>query len=161
MSITHRDLCHTATIWLLNKPYITVAGWEITRAKGIVDAAAVSMRSKRIYIVECKRTRNDLLQDLNSKKLLKYQSASTHCYLLATKEAYALNKLSTIEVIDELTTRGLPSHWGILLYDNNKITVIRKCTQHGKITETSLNKLLYSIAKANQFRYMKSLNLIS
>jgi len=70
----------------------------------------------RIVIVECKRTRSDLLADLRAGKLRRYEAAATECYLLATTPALAIaahTALTTAE-IEAVTALGLPSEWGIL-----------------------------------------------
>ncbi len=158
--MNHRDLCHLATTWLMKKPNIDIAGWEISRSSGIIDAVACSNKHKAIYIVECKRTRADLLQDLNKQKMLKYEKATSYCYLLATPEALMSDKFSESEIIADLTAKGLPKQWGILLASNQCVRVIRRATSYGPVKDISLRLLIKQIGRAHMYRHMNLLNIV-
>lgn len=155
---THRSLCIAAARWLLGRPGLDLACWELKYNRGFVDAIAVSTKrrtkNKKICIVEVKRTRSDLLQDLNKGKLLKYEKGSTHCYLAATIEALRLNTLNEKQCIEDLTSRGLPSHWGILVYspDGNMLRSIRKVKKLRNAHKLTLQSIITRIGKSFMYK---------
>lgn len=64
----------------------------------------------RVVVVECKRTRSDLLSDLRARKLLKYEDSATHCYLACTGPAFGTDG----DPLPMLLGLGLPTSWGVL-----------------------------------------------
>jgi hypothetical protein len=122
---------------------------------------ALSIRKKEIYIAEIKVSRADLLQDLKKGKLLKYETASSHCYLLGTPEVFITSRSDVANIIADLTSKGLPKHWGILCYEDQTIHVIRRAQKHTSIREPSVQKALKDMGRINMFRYMKLLGLLA
>jgi len=117
--ITHRTLCHQIAKYLYGYYWCDIVGYEVAYNKGFADVLGITIRSRiarpRIVVVEVKRTRADLLQDLRKRKLLKYERNSTHCYLAGTAEALNTRQLRTNRaVIQDLRALGLPDNWGIL-----------------------------------------------
>lgn len=150
---THRDLCHLVSTWLLSQQTIKYVCWELRLGRGVVDAIGVDPRGKRIVVCECKRTRADLLADLRAGKMFKYESSSSHCYLAGTAEALGDDPLN------DLTARGLPSHWGVLLL-NTSVTCIRSAKSHRKVQERTVLKTIALIGKSHMWRHMKLMGLI-
>lgn len=158
-TLSHRDLARLAALWLLQRRWAYLAGFEVALADGNADAIAVSKprdpeveelvrleldawgaageegprpkapagwRHASLYhwrptpesakgvvgLVEVKRTRADLLQDLRRRKMLKYQPQATNLWLAGTEEALR-GRDST--VLEDLAARGLPPSWGVLL----------------------------------------------
>lgn len=77
----------------------------------------------RVVIVECKRTRADLLGDLRARKLLKYQDTATHLYLAATPTALGGRDRSS--ALMDLQSRGLPAAWGVLEVRGQDVVSLR------------------------------------
>jgi len=127
---------------------------------GVVDAIGVSKpRSKRrrVTVVECKRTRADLLQDLRAGKYLKYEQGTTHAYLAATREALALDKTSVGKAMDDLATRGFPKHWGILIIGpRGGVTCLRAAKQHKHVTTTTVRALVRKMARSMIYRALRN-----
>lgn len=75
----------------------------------------------RIVVIECKRTRSDLLADLREGKMLGYERTGTHCALAATPEALRITfprmwePVGVAEALADLADRGLPTTWGVLV----------------------------------------------
>lgn len=153
---SHRDLCVLAASWLLSQPWCDLTCWEMRYRKGVVDAIGISssMRAKdrRVVAVEVKRTRADLLQDLRAQKLLKYERGSSHCYLAATPEALCLDK-GKAHVLKDLTTKGLPKHWGILVL-GEKPYVLRNPRRINTIQPATIAALNRKIAKSFCYRVL-------
>jgi hypothetical protein len=79
-----------------------------------------------IRIAECKVTRADLLADLRAGKMLAYEQLATHCYLSLGPDLVAWfakraktdlrnGKVWARHIREDLTDRGLPKHWGIVV----------------------------------------------
>jgi hypothetical protein len=69
----------------------------------------------QIVVVECKRTRSDLLADLRAGKLRRYEAAATECYLLATMPALGIDAyMGLTDAERDHAAPGLPGEWGIL-----------------------------------------------
>lgn len=158
MVLSHRDLCVKVGRWFIGQPWCQLMGWEITYNTGFADVVAISLKEKkrRVAVAEVKRTRSDLLQDLNKKKLLKYELGSSHCYLAATKEALRLNKISKEACLKELTELGLPKAWGVLVIDTEYETVesIRSAQQINEPTLPRLRLLTKRIARSHMYRML-------
>lgn len=156
MNLSHRDLCILATAWLLKQSWCDIACFEIKYNRGFVDAVGISKpraKKPRVTVIEVKKTRADLLADINSKKYLKYEPGSTHCYLAGTREALMLHKRSVKEVIADLKNRGFPDHWGILVFGpRGGITTLRKTQAHRKTTRVRTQALTRKIAKSLIYR---------
>lgn len=75
-----------------------------------------------IAAVEVKRTRSDLLQDLRAGKMLQYQQVGNVCYLAATREALGFERGSKT-VLADLTEKGLPTTWGVVLLDDEPYSI--------------------------------------
>lgn len=71
----------------------------------------------RVTIIECKRTRSDLLADLRAGKMLKYAEVATHVYLALSEEV--IDGRRSGEVLAELESLGLPRFWGVLKVKTN------------------------------------------
>ena len=153
----HRDLCKLATAWLLKQSWCDLACYELKVGRGFADAIGISRpraRTHRITIIEVKRTRSDLLQDIRTKKYLKYESQATHCYMAGTTEAFG-NK-TTNQIYVDLKNRGFPDHWGILIFDSkNEIHCLRSAKAHRKITYTKIKSLTRKIAKSFCYRVLQ------
>lgn len=155
--MTHRDLCKLVAQWLLKQPSINLVIDEITFGTGIADVLGIStkasVKNKRIAICEVKRSRADLLADLRSQKMLKYEYTSTHCYLAATAEA--LGKGTPTEILQNLTEKGLPPYWGVLFIEGSNIVVLRNPRSKQKANSRSLEMLCKRIARAYMYRSFK------
>lgn len=156
---THRDLCVIAAQWLLKQKWCDLVSWEMQlgrRKNGIADAIGVSSspraKTRRVSIIEVKRTRSDLLQDLRKKKLLKYEKSASHCYLAATPEAYrhSLKK----DILADLKERGLPGHWGILIFKNGEVRVLRQARSIHTPRQQTINAIVRKIAKSFCYRVL-------
>jgi hypothetical protein len=159
--LTHRHLCHFACAWLLNQPKIDLVCWELAYREGILDCIGVNTREKKVVAGEVKRTRADLLQDINSGKLLKYEKGSSHCYLIATPAALNLDKVTNKQCLDDLLHRGLPTHWGIATIKGaDQLKVIRAARKHSSLQSRTIDALVKRIAKAHQWRHMRQLGLV-
>lgn len=156
--MTHRDLCVKCAEYFISQPWCKLVGWEIKYNTGFADVIALSLKEKgatqRICIAEIKRTRADLLQDLNNKKLLKYEVGSTHCYLAATPTALRLDKISEKQCLEELTSLGLPLNWGVLVIAD-KIYSIRQARNINKFNVLRSRMLMRRIAISHMYRILK------
>ena len=157
MSASHRDLCKLATAWLLKQSWCDVACYELQVGKGFADAIGVCKpraRSQRITIVECKRTRADLLQDLRANKYRKYEQKSTHCYFACTPEAF--RNMSNSQIKADFKNRGVPDHWGILKFGpGGHLTCIRSAKAHRKSSTTQTRSIVRKIAKSLCYRAIR------
>ncbi len=149
---SHRDLAKIAASHCLKQGWCKVVAWELAFNDGIADCIGISLGSSpsaRITVVEVKRTRADLLQDLKAGKMLKYQDNATHCVLAATKEALGLNKLTVKQALAELRKLGLPKTWGVWVLPTTgkrKPRSISNAKQLGKLDLTFRDKLVESVA---------------
>lgn len=155
---SHRDLCSVVLQWLLSQRSLDLGCIELKHSGGFVDTVALSTKKARvpykICVAEVKRTRPDLLQDLQAKKMLKYERASTHCYLAATPEA--LGNQSDKDVIQDLTRRGLPPHWGLLVIHGSTCRSIRPAQRHRTLHYPSVVSLTRKIARSLMYRSFRS-----
>jgi hypothetical protein len=158
---SHRDLCNLAAIWLLDQSNIQLVAVETKFYSGIADVLGITTKetstNKDIVVIEVKRTRADLLQDLNKGKMLKYIKRSTKCYLAATSEALNLDKLTIQESIKDLESRGLPKDWGVLLLPSSgkDITrVLRNGRRRDQAKPASLRYLITKIALSYMYKYI-------
>lgn len=157
---THRELSKAVAAWMLSQPWCEVVCWELKYApRALVDVLALSSpRAKELKVAVCevKKTRSDLLQDLRAKKMLKYQKGATHCYLAATPEALCAEKKDRKAILADLSTRGLPSQWGVLLIRGEEIQVLRNPTRLDTITVTRILTLTRKIAKSFCYRLLSN-----
>lgn len=146
---THKQLNILAARWLLNQPSHNFVCIEKSIGKCIYDVLALDVRNKskdpRISIAEIKVSRADLLQDLKKKKMLRYERQATHCYLVTTPEALLYSKRSASEILEDLTQKGLPKTWGVLVWDQEFIC-LRKPTRIKKAHPRTLTSLFYHCA---------------
>jgi hypothetical protein len=165
MNYTHRELCKIAAGWCLKQPWCSLTSWELSyKRRSVLDVVALSSRpkikNKRVAILEVKRTRSDLLQDLRKRKMLKYESTATHCYLAATKEALALLSKSTYKVLDDLEAKGLPPHWGILVLPTSpkdkRPYILKKARRIKSANTRTINSLIHKIALSMMYRVLNS-----
>lgn len=111
--------------------------WEIDRTpppglggyqSRMLDRLAVP---PRVVVAECKRTRSDLLADLRVGKLRAYEPAATHCWLVATREAFRVptdRHVTTADIAEaaaQATADGLPEAWGIALVATDRSGSVR------------------------------------
>ena len=154
---THRDLCKLATTWLLKQSWCDLACYELKVGRGFADAIGISKphaKNHRITIIEVKRTRSDLLQDIRTKKYLKYEAQATHCYIAGTAEAFG-NK-TTNQIYVDLKSRGFPDYWGILIFNpRNRLHCLRSARAHRRITYTKIKSLTRKIAKSFCYRALQ------
>jgi hypothetical protein len=154
---THRNLCEFAAKWLLDQSWSDAACVELKLGRSFADAVGVcKARSKkrRVTIVECKRTRSDLLQDIRKRKYMKYERNSTHCYFAGTSEAY--KSMVDKQILFDFKNRGVPDHWGILHIDaHGKIRCIRKARAHKTITSAQVNSIVRKIARSLSYRILQ------
>jgi hypothetical protein len=93
-------------------PYEPPAGVPTTHGK---------MRSKPVIgAAECKTTRADLMADLRASKMRRYEQVATNLFLFATAEALEVPDGPVTDavkdaVLSDLTMRGLPVAWGVVL----------------------------------------------
>lgn len=156
--MTHRQLCKTAASWLLKQRSIDLVTWELKYIGGVYDVVGLSTspttQQLRLCAIEVKRTRSDLLKDLRTRKILKYQKRATHCYLAATPEALLLHKLTAKETIKDLQSRGLPKHWGVLCFINNEVKVLKAPQRNKTIRNITVQKLTRKIARSYMYRIL-------
>lgn len=156
---SHRKLCEIVAAWLLHNRCDIVC-WELAYNDGFVDAIGLTNPSKdkgKIVAVEVKRTRSDLLADLGRKKFLKYENGSTHCYIAATPQALGYKKGEEKAVLKDLTERGVPPYWGVLLLPPHgwrKPKVLRPARLFGKITPGAQIELAIQIASSFAHRLL-------
>lgn len=152
--LTHRDLCKIAAGWVLKQGWCDVACYELKIGTGFADAIGISKpraRTPRTTVIECKRTRSDLLQDLRANKYRKYEQKSTHCYIAATAEAYGSKTHSQILV--DLKNREVPDYWGLLKFGpRGGVTCIRSAKAHRRTTAVQVRGILRKIAKSLCYR---------
>lgn len=155
--MSHRELCLIVAKYFLSQPWCDIAGWELRYNRGFADVLAVGKDKVplKICVAEVKRTRGDLLADLNVGKLLRYERGTTHCYLAATPEALRLGKLTEDEVINDLTKLGLPQSWGILVIENDKVRSIRSVTRIDPGNRIRLRSLIRKLARSNMYRSLQ------
>lgn len=158
---THRRLCELVARWALKQQVYDLCSWEIQWNSGFVDAIGVTSPLKpngRITAFEVKRTRSDLLADVTTGKLLKYEEGSTHCYLAGTAEALGINKLtSEKEALKKLVELGVPKYWGILLLPTRGATkprVLKPAKQFGKLIPSVQLELIIHIARSFAYRIL-------
>jgi hypothetical protein len=155
--MTHRNLCIEVGRWFIGQSWCQLTGWELKYNFGFADVVALTLRDKdpnrRIAVAEVKRTRSDLLQDLNKKKLLKYEKGTTHCYLAATPEALRLDKVSEQECLEDLTKLGLPKSWGVLVIDQG-VRSIRSAREINKPNLLRIKALTKRIARSHMYRML-------
>lgn len=166
---SHRDLCRLTASWILDKPGIDLSCYEMKWDKGMVDVIGLSSsercRNKRLIVVEVKRTRADLLQDLRKKKLRKYESKATHCYLAATAEALQYCNVNRTKVINDLRKKGLPVKWGVILLPSKpgkqKPRVIYNPTKMRPAHARTLKSLIRKIARSYMYRVLSDTSPMS
>ena len=118
-----------------------------------VVGCTVNPRSKlKITVIETKRTRADLTQDLRKGKMLKYDKHASHCYLAATVQA--LNYSSVEQTLADLADKGLPVHWGVLLLTHNQVICLRSARKHSDVHPLSHQRLIASIARSYMYKYL-------
>lgn len=158
--MTHREICFLVSGWLLSQSNIQHVAYEMKYQRSVFDVIGLGTKSKidkRITIVEVKASRSDMLQDLKKGKLLKYEAQGTHCYLAATAEAYRTDKLNTLE---DLASRGLPNHWGVLLVSPGYVQVLRSARRHRPTSMYQLNTLLSKVARRNMYQLFTQLGIV-
>lgn len=159
MPYSHREYCKLVTEWLIKQSWCDIACWELKYKRGFVDAIGISKpaaRNHRVTVVEVKRARGDLLQDLRANKYMKYQPGSTHCYLAANADALALGKKDMAEVIKDLRNKGFPDHWGILLFGpRGSVSCVRRAKTHSKTTIVRIRELTRQIARSLCYKAIK------
>jgi hypothetical protein len=146
-------------MWLLDQAYIDLVSWEMRFNRGYVDAIGITShpraKQKKISVIEVKRTRSDLLQDLRKQKMLKYERTASHCYLAATTDALAFPKKTKAEVLADLKARGLPVYWGVLMFcPDGKIEVIRGSRRKQPASSRSITMLIRKIARSWMYRVL-------
>jgi hypothetical protein len=155
--MTHRELTIKLVDWLLTRPGIDLAINEIAFGRGIADAIGISTRPKyrpfKVLAIEAKISRADLLQDLQKRKYLKYEKAASHCYIACQKDI--LRGSSDEELVKDLSTKGLPNYWGILLVGKD-IRVLRRSQRIKPISIATIRKLAIQIAKSYMWKTIKS-----
>jgi hypothetical protein len=159
--MTHRDLCVEVVRWFIAQPWCQLAGWEISYNYGFADAVGITLRdkdpNKRIAVAEVKRTRSDLLHDLNKGKLLKYEKGTSHCYLAATPEALRLDKVTEAACLEELTKLGLPKSWGVLVIDQG-VRSIRSARSINKVNLLRTRAITKRLARSHMYRMLNGSN---
>lgn len=223
--LTHRELAHVATRWLLGRRWAWVACYELALGGGQADAIAVSkapdqevldlerlelaeLRATwegqvaryvearkawvaageegrppkrpsyprrrwtdpkaapakgRVGVVEVKRTREDLLQDLRAGKLLRYEPYASQTWLAGTSAALRLEGRTAEEVLEELGERGLPATWGVLLLPTTKtrngllpsgtsVTSLRGARHRRDVPEPELRLRTVEVARSLSYR---------
>lgn len=149
---THRRLCLITAAWLKKQKFIDHVAWEMSWNSGFVDAIGFSSYGKpnpRVVCIEVKKSRGDLLADINSGKYMKYEEGASHCYLAGTPSSFSLKSLKVadrLSVIRDLKSRGFPDSWGILLLPRSGYAK-PKLLRAAKILRTPLNVELLTITK--------------
>lgn len=103
---------------------------------GFVDAigfTSPNAKHPRVVCIEVKKSRADLLADVNASKYRKYEFGSSHCYLAGTLAAFGVRAIKDMPLaIQDLRFRGFPDNWGILLLPrsgNGKPKLVRAARQ--------------------------------
>lgn len=155
--MTHKELTTKLIEWLLTRPGIDLAIDEMRFGRGIVDAIGITTRPKykpfKVLAVEAKVSRSDLLQDLNKGKMLKYEQRASHCYLACDRSV--LKNSSYEEFVEDITNKGLPKHWGILIVDKD-VTVIRRAQRIRPISISTIRQLSIKIGKSYMWKNLRS-----
>lgn len=121
-------------------------------------------RPLRVSVVECKRTRSDLLSDLRVLKMLKYEGVASHCYLCCHPDAFckvegritlSANKKM---ILEDLSQKGLPKHWGVLVCGDRsgEVYSFRNAKKIQERDEVNVRVMADHIARSWMFRSMKT-----
>lgn len=126
--MSHALACEVAAQWFRSLAWCQLAITEIAgvhyapappgrgkkRGGGVLDVLGLTLKESvkrpRIAVCEVKVSRADLLSDLRARKMLRYESQVSHCYLAFGPEVFS-NRPQAYAVLNE---RGLPSDWGIV-----------------------------------------------
>lgn len=158
--MTHRDCCKLVACYWLNTVSHDLVSWEIKLGRAVFDVLAITSNPrktyKRVTATEVKCTRSDMLKDLRSKKLLKYERRATHCYLAATLSAYTTQTIkSQKQILEDLESKGLPAHWGILLIQPNvtePVKTLRTAKRIKTVQLRTIQGLTRKIARSFAYR---------
>jgi hypothetical protein len=169
MSLTHRQICHSVAHWLLQQQAIQLVSWELGLPVGVVDVIGITTKTKKydskIVVVEVKRSRADLLQDLKKQKMLGYEKQASHCYLAVTQDCVWTPKELSLgahlkpdaakTVVAFLQDKGLPAYWGVLLYSPNGGASDWQCIRQARRTATRITSVtLEAITKKIALSFM-------
>lgn len=243
MKLSHRDLARLAGLWLLERRWAFLAGFEVALPDGVADALAVSkprdlevealvaadkarladraeanrqeyVRAREAWnvkamawdeanrmvatpatkrpkppaypslpslshwqttpesakgvvgLVEVKRTRSDLLQDLRKKKLLRYEPFATNLWLAGTREAFRIGEdvAGGGRALVDLKDRGLPSHWGVLLLPtegnpdklaHSQVWALRGARRSREALQGELRLRAYQVGRSLSYRALR------
>ena len=119
-----------------------------------------------VAVVEVKRTRADLLQDLRKRKLLKYEPVATTLYLAGTSEALGYKNVpgGFDRVLEDLADRGLPKTWGVLLLptegnpsrlDHGAVIALRGARRTRAAEPGELRLRAYQIGRSLSYRGLR------
>ena len=109
----------------------------------------------RVCIAEIKVSRSDLLADLRKRKMLRYESQATHCYLAVT--AAVVGRRTLDDLLAELPRLGLPVQWGLLdirgQHDVRSVSAARPLRARGlDVTDERLRELAWRVARSCSYR---------
>lgn len=154
--MTHRELCLQAADWLLGQQSIDLVAWELKVRPFVYDVVGITSKAtakqKRYAVIECKRTRADLLQDLRAGKMQKYATKASHCYLAGTPEAFAMPKNTVEGALADLSDKGLPANWGVLLLEPGQVTCLRSPQRIRPTNVLTCKSLTRKIARSYMYR---------
>ena len=169
LNLSHRDYCHSVAKWLLQQQAIQLTSWELGLDVGTVDVIGITTKVKKydakLVIVEVKRSRADLLQDLKRKKMLGYEKRASHCYLAVTQDCVwtpgelaageHLKPTAAKSIVKFLQDKGLPTYWGVLLYSPNGAGSDWVCVRQARRTSTRITSAtLEAITKKIALSFM-------
>lgn len=118
--------------------------------------------ARKLSVIECKVSSDDLIQDLSSGKLLRYETSATHCYLQITADAvqYTSRPKSKEDkgvLINGLEVLGLPSHWGVLWAMDKKAICIRPPRKIQAISEDLHGVWALSIGRSLSYKITRTI----
>lgn len=116
----------------------------------------------RITVVECKRTRSDLLSDLKAGKMLKYEGVATHCYLCCLPQVFCTIPPGTSRakrkkmILEDLHKKGLPTHWGLLEVTEKATVALKSARKIQTLDVVDLQIMAEFIARSWMFRAVRA-----
>ncbi len=156
--MTHRELCAQAAKWLLEQQNIDLVAYELRVKPFVFDCIGITSKSKcadrRYAVIEVKRTRADLLQDLRAGKMQKYAQKASHCYLAGTSEALGLDKHPKAQVLEDLSNRGLPANWGVLVFTGDTCKALRNPRRIRPVNVVTARAITRRIARSYMYRVL-------
>lgn len=130
---------------------------------GQLDVVGLTLKAiprPRIAIAEVKVSRSDLLSDLRSRKMLRYESQATECAIAVTGAMVGADVGAFLSFVSD---RGLPPEWGVIVVDDRAVTMVRKWRRlpppRGREpTEDARQRLAVRIGVSLSYRYARAVS---